>query len=124
MCGFSVKESQTDAYSIVRQKLYFNVRLTKVKSSKILFGMWLIFLSMSKNLPKLILDAAESFLNMCLFDFANMRGVRMFFFTYHCGSATTKTNGMNCEFRQKFLCFLDRFFFSFDIFFWGTKSLF
>ena len=34
MCGFSVKESQTDAYSIVRQKLYFNVRLTKVKSSK------------------------------------------------------------------------------------------
>ena len=26
MCGFSVKESQTDAYSIVRQKLYFYVR--------------------------------------------------------------------------------------------------
>ena len=23
MCGFSVKESQTDAYSIVRQKLYW-----------------------------------------------------------------------------------------------------
>ena len=83
--------------------------------------MWLIFLSMSKNLPKLILDAAESFLNMCLFDFANMRGVRMFFFTYHCGSATTKTNGMNCEFRQKFLCFLDRFFF-FDIFFLRNKE--
>ena len=33
MCGFSVKESQTDAYSIVRQKLYFyshwNMKLKK-----------------------------------------------------------------------------------------------